>query len=606
MIVKTTKRTASHNQIPVASLSQPSSEPSQSKQSKQILLMGNPNVGKSVIFSALTRTQTISSNYAGTTMDCCKGIFSVDSFECSLTDLPGIYSLQAESEAERIALNELKQKPDAIICVLDATNLAQGLHFALEISSYQIPMVYLLNLSDVAKSLGISIDIAQLKKKLNAPVIQCIAVKESDFTELKSCLSTILTQNSKPSSASFQTIEMESSSHEYREDSKQIAKQVSDVSGIKTVREKLEEILLHPILGLFSALLILSFSIIVIIGGGEFLIEHLSDPLSKIFINFFRDSLSPLLQQAFLKELLIGDYGVLVTPFEWILASILPYVFMFYLVFSFLEDSGYLPRLCVLFDRLMNHMGLQGGSMIPILLGYGCAVPAIIGTRTTASRKERLIAACIICFAVPCTSQTGALLRLFHGQPVWFFLLLILISVIIIFTVSFCLKRFIKGEVPPMMLELPHLLLPNPKSYFLKLKLRMNHFLLDAEIPMMAAILLIALISASGLLETVSNFLTPLVVNWLGLPKEASLALITGMIRREMSVAPLLALSLSPLQLFVGGIVSLLYLPCASVFAVLVKEFNLKTALLIAFGTVINAFLVGGLVHFLGNFIGLV
>ena len=284
--------------------------------------------------------------------------------------------------------------------------------------------------------------------------------------------------------------------------------------------------------------------------------------------------------------------------FEWIITLILPYVFLFYVVFSFLEDSGILPRLSVLFDNIMRKMGVQGGSMITILMGYGCAVPAIISSRTATTRKERLIISTVVCFAVPCISQTGALISLFAAFSPLLLILMILLSLVIMMIVSGVLSRMLKGTVDPMVIEIPNLLMPNAHAYGKKLMIRMKYFLLEAEVPMLISILIAAVLKETGLLAYIAAYLEPIVSGWLGLPREAVIALILGIVRREMAVTPLLAIEgLTALQAFVGGTVALLYLPCLSVFGVLTKEFGPKVAVAIACSTVVTAFTVAGLIN---------
>lgn len=566
--------------------------PKKQHRNKRILLMGNPNVGKSVIFSGLSGTPAESANYAGTTAAFTTGKIKLDEALYDLIDVPGTYSLNATCEAEELAIYFLKQGAEAILCVLDATNLVRSIRFALELQQYRIPTVYVLNLVDVAKRYGITVDQNQLEKELNGPVIPTIAVKRSGFTAIVDSLRDLV------SASTVSPV----SSNVSRPSPEQIVNKVQRICKTnRPMMDKLGDMMVHPIWGVLIAIVILSISILLIIGGGELLIEKICKPLSQIFIEFFRSSLSVLFPHGFWHDALIGEYGVLVTSFEWILSSILPYVLLYYAVFSFLEDCGYLPRLAVLFDHVMSKLGVQGSNLVSILLGYGCAVPAIIGSRSAGSRKERIIIACMVCFAVPCTSQTGALIRLFHGQPIWCLPLLLALSLVMMVLLAFLLSKILKGTVQPMVLEVPHLLLPNARSYADKLTMKMKHFLLDAEFPMLFAVLLVAVLSASQVLPKIGEWCAPIVVNWLGLPKEASVALITGILRREMAVAPLLELNLSTLQVFVGATVALFYLPCISVFAVLSKELGLKTAVLIGVLTFLNAFLMGGLVHFVGQ-----
>jgi len=296
-------------------------------------------------------------------------------------------------------------------------------------------------------------------------------------------------------------------------------------------------------------------------------------------------------------NILIGEYGIFVISFQWIIALILPYVFSFYLGVSFLEDSGYLPRVSVLFDNIMRKLGVQGGSLIHVFLALGCAVPAIIGSRTATTRKERLVIATIICFAIPCISQIGALIALMGAFSWWMPPLMLLFALSLFVATALVAGKVIKGKVDPLIIEIPNLLMPNSKAYFRKLMIRMKHFMVEAEIPMLAAVLLAALLAGTGVLNLIAVYAQPVVSGWLGMPEEAVVALILGIVRREMSVAPLLVLNLTHLQAFIAGVVSLMYLPCISVFGVLAKEFKIKVAVLVFAGTVISALFIGGLIN---------
>jgi len=565
-----------------------------------ILLMGNPNVGKSVFFSDMTGIHVVSSNYAGTTVSYTEGTIKLGDKNYTLIDVPGTYSLEATSDAEAVAINFLKCNPVAVICVLDSTNLERNVKFALELKKYNIPIVYALNMIDVAKRHGYEINTGLLAEELGAPVISTVAVKGEGLDELKEALRRVISRSERISegNASYSaSCENEKAVwNKAREIAARVCKQVNSELGFL---DKLGSSMLKPWPGIPIALLVILMSIFVIVGGGKILQDGILLPLvNETVVPFFRNLLSMVIPEGIFLNVLTGEYGIFVIGFEWIFTLILPYVFLFYVVFSFLEDSGILPRLSVLFDSIMRRLGVQGGSMITILMGYGCAVPAIIGSRTATTRKERLIISAVICFAVPCISQTGALISLFANFSPLLLVLMFLLSFAVMMTVSGILGRIIKGKVDPLVIEIPNLLIPNGKAYVKKLMLRMRHFLMDAEVPMLLSILIAAVLKETGLLNYIAVYLEPVVSGCLGLPKEAVIALILGIIRREMAVAPLLEIEgLTALQAFVGGTVALLYLPCLSVFGILTREFNAKVALAIAGSTVINALLVAGLIN---------
>jgi len=179
----------------------------------------------------------------------------------------------------------------------------------------------------------------------------------------------------------------------------------------------------------------------------------------------------------------------------------------------------------------------------------------------------------------------------------WMLPAMICLGILVFVSACFISSKIVKGNVDPLIIEVPNLLLPEPKAYGRKILIRMKTFLFEAEVPMLVAIIIAALLKESGLLEHIAHIAQPLMSEWLGMPKEAVVGLILGFIRREMSVVPLLSLDLTPLQAFIGGTVSLLYLPCLSVFGILVKEFRLKIASSITLTTIIIALLIGGLIN---------
>ncbi|NLC76128.1 MAG: ferrous iron transporter B [Clostridia bacterium] len=579
------------------------------KKQNKILLMGNPNVGKSVFFSYLTGINVLSSNFAGTTVSYMEGKIDINGKTYILVDVPGIYSMEAVSDAEAVATRMLEGGADAVICVLDATNLERNIKLALEISQYQIPMVYALNMMDVAERHGTQINVPLLEQELGAPVIPTIAVKGEGFAELKNALGTVL-QGGREAGLSCHCPGCKDGSCQCSrlsggdpwERAGEITRKVRKTSqGKQSFLDLLGEQMIKPFPGIFISLAIMVLALGVIVGGGKALRAALLLPLvSQVIVPFFRGIFASFIPEGVLLNVLIGEYGIFVISFEWIIALILPYVFLFYVVFSFLEDSGYLPRASVMFDNIMRKIGLQGGSLITITMGFGCAVPAIIGSRAATTKKERLMVSAAVCFAVPCISQTGALISLLGSHSMWLLAAMFLLAISILVMVSLVTNKILKGQLEPLIIEVPNLLLPSRKAYFKKLWIRMRHFLMEAEVPMLIAIVIAAVLKETGLLDFLAVFLEPLISGWLGMPKEAVIALVLGIVRREMAAAPLLALDLNPLQIFVGATVALLYLPCLSVFGILTKEFGVKTAVTIALSTTATAFLIGGIINKMG------
>ncbi|MGI6238109.1 MAG: FeoB small GTPase domain-containing protein [Christensenellales bacterium] len=564
----------------------------------KILLMGSPNVGKSVFFSDFTNIHVVSSNYAGTTVSYMKGAVTLGGVQYTLLDVPGTYSLSATSEAENVAVQFMSSNPRAILFVLNAADLEGSIKLLLEVQEYQIPVVAALNLSDIAARKGYEINDKLLAQELGVPVIPTVAVKREGFDEIKQALVDVL---SKDASAQSQGCKRASDlgKNAYWDRAKQIvARAVKNTDAKPSALDRFGDALLKPWPGVPLSILVILLSLGVVVGAGKGLRAALLLPLvNNGIVPLFEWLFSRITMPDMLMNILIGQYGIFRISFEWILALVLPYVILFQFVFSFLEDSGILPRMAVLFDNIMRKLGVQGGSLINIMLGYGCAVPAIIGTRTATTRKERLIVSSIVCFAVPCISQTGALISLLADFSYWLLLAVFFTGACVFVLTSVISSKVLKGKVDPLVIEIPNLLVPERKAYFKKFFVRVKQFLVEAEGPMLIAVFIAAIIAESGMLQGISAALKPLVSGWLGLPPEASMSLILGIIRREMSVAPLLSMNLSGLQMYVGAVVSLVYLPCLSVFAILAKEFRAKVAITITVGTTVTALFLGGVLN---------
>ncbi len=580
----------------------------------KILLMGAPNVGKSVFFSDFTNIHVVSSNYAGTTVSYMEGTFKLKGTEYTLLDVPGTYSLSSTSEAEDVAVKFMTSNPRAVLFVLNATDLEGSLKLLLEVLEYNIPTVAALNLSDVAARKGREINVKLLEQELGIPVIPTIAVKRQGLEEVKEKLGEIITNPPTPCQSPCSSCDAcdscspVNSTLEYWERAREIVARTVKNTDVKTSKlDRLGDALLKPWPGGPLAVLIILISLGIVVGAGKGLRAGLLLPLvNQGIVPLFELLFSSIAMPEVLFNILIGEYGIFRISFEWILALVLPYVILFQLVFSFLEDSGILPRMAVLFDNIMRKLGVQGGSLINIMLGFGCAVPAIIGTRTATTRKERLIVTAIVCFTVPCISQTGALISLLADYSYWMLLAVFLTGAFAFIMTSIIASKILKGNVDPLVIELPNLLIPQRRTYFKKFFVRVKQFLIEAEGPMLIAVFIAAILAESGMLEGISTLLKPLVSGWLGLPQEASMSLILGVIRREMSVAPLLMMNLNALQMYVGAIVSLLYIPCLSVFGILAKEFNAKVAVAITVGTTFTALFLGGLLnHIIGFALGL-
>ncbi len=594
-----------------------------------VLLMGLPNVGKSVIFNLLTGMNVRAANYCGTTVEFAAGEMKLQGEVYTLVDVPGTYSLNATNEAEAVAVEMLQGgrysypssgggshceetscpffqggKPSAILCVVDAGNLEHSLYLLLQLLQQDLPVVVALNRSDLAREKGYQIDLETLSHELKVPVVPTVAVTGEGIEDLKEVLSRQL-------SATHKSAQIES-----RKGDQAAAKEVSwerverlcqrmwkqEERKALSWREHWNHRLTSPWPGFPLAVVIIGLIFALVVGLGMGLRQYLLLPFFQgLVFPQIEAGVSALLPPGIIQNILIGEYGFLLKGLEWPFALVLPYVISFYIALSFLEDSGYLPRLGILLDGLLNRIGLPGSGVIPLLLGYGCAIPAILSTRALNSHKERVILTSMVCLAVPCISQTGAFIALLSAHSISLMVAVFLLGIAAMIAVALVLNRFLEGRPPMTLMEIPELLLPRGDVLFKKLWLRIKNFLMDGAFPMVIGVAIAAFLYETGLMITLGEWMRPLVVNWLGLPSEASVPLILGILRRELTVLPLMDMDLNLLQLFVGATVALFYVPCIAVVASLIREFKAKMAVGILLMTTVGAFLVGGLFYQLGS-----
>jgi ferrous iron transport protein B len=306
--------------------------------------------------------------------------------------------------------------------------------------------------------------------------------------------------------------------------------------------------------------------------------------------------------EGFFHDLLIGhlvngqidfeaSMGLLTTGLYVPIAMVLPYVFAFYVALGILEDVGYLPRLAVLVDNLMHVLGMHGYAIIPMVLGFGCNVPAALATRILESRREKFICATMLSIGIPCMAQTAMVVGLI-GRYGWQYLSIIYgILFILWLIIGFVLNAMLPGSSPPLLMEIPPYRLPHPKVLGKKVRMRIRVFLADAIPYVFLGVLFVNILHVSGIIDVLSQIFAPLLGGLLGLPSEAIVALLMGFVRKDVAVGMLSPLGLSVRELVVAVIVLTAYFPCAATFVVLLRELGpfdmLKSALIMliaAFG----------------------
>ena len=564
---------------------------------KRILLMGNPNVGKSVVFNRLTGADVIAANYPGTTVEFTRGRMKIEGERTEIIDVPGTYTLDPTCKAEEIAVEMLKEG-DVVINVVEATNLERSLNLTLQLLKQKVPIIVALNFWDETKHKGISIDVEKLEQILGVPCVHICAVTGEGVNRLVEMI-----KEARPSTFAY----------EEKEKWHKIGHIVDRVQKVThrhhTFLERLGDASVKPITGLpiAAVVLFLAFKLIRFVGEG--LIGYVCEP---IFENLWAPlllKLSALLGSGgFLHNILIGklveggidfgeSFGLLTTGLFVPLGAVLPYVFAFYLVLSFLEDSGYLPRLGILVDTVMHKLGLHGLAIIPMMLGLGCNVPAALSTRVLETRKERFIAATLMAVAVPCMAQIAMIVGLAgkHGAAGLGIIFGTLFIVWIL--LGILMNKFSKGESPEIFVEIPPYRIPYLKGLLKKIWMRIKWFVKEAIPWVLLGVFIVNILYTLGIIQFIGRFTAPVVTGVLGLPRAAVGALVIGFLRKDVAVGMLAPLGLTLKQLVIASVVLTMYFPCVATFTTLAKELGFVDMLKSAAIMIISSLIVGGVLN---------
>jgi len=566
----------------------------------RILLFGNPNAGKSVVFNRLTGVAVLSANYPGTTVEFTRGRTRIGNTFVEVIDVPGTYSLDPTSKAEEVATAFLAsaEPEDIVVNVVDATNLERALGLTLQLARSRQKMVVALNFWDEVVARGITIDVEKLSRILGVPCVPLVAITGDGIGRLMEAL---------PRATA--------SSIEYADDERWtvIGRIIGEVQQVvhrhRTFADHLKAATSRPLEGSIIAIcvLFLTFQTVRIIGEG--LITHIFHPIfSSWWLPLMAKLSSALGGGGILHAILIGrlfdglidpaqSFGLLTTGLYIEVEVILPYVFAFYLVLSVLEDSGYLPRLAVLADIVMHRLGMHGMGVIPMLLGLGCNVPGILATRIMESRRERFIAIALLGVAMPCLSQTAMIVGLAgrYGASALAAIFGTLTAVWL--AAGLVLNRILPGESPELLTDIPPYRFPYLPGLLKKVGTRMVWFLREAVPWVLVGVGLVNAMYATGMISFIGRIASPVIVTIFGLPPEAAGGLVIGFLRKDVAVGMLAPLGLNLTQTVVACVVLTLYFPCVASFVVIWKELGFRDMLKVVAMMVATATAVGGLLN---------
>ena len=634
--------------------------------SRTAVLVGNPNVGKSVLFKNLTDHYVNVSNFPGTTVEIVRARANFDGRDFTVIDTPGINDLGQRSEDARVTRDLLAEQADAtIIQVADAKNLRRALLLTLQLAELERPTVLVLNMTDELQERGGRIDTQRLSEILGVPVVSTVAPRDVGTVELIAALA-----QARPPHGSWLAAPPVDEYHGNRARLAQVNDIMAETYSISqpkspSLRVRLGFWAMHPVkgLGFLAVALLAVFWLVGLFGAGTLvdLLEigifrhHISPvairladallpfphvhetevvplavgvpvtPVSEIGItNLEREVLVPdysiapgaelTVAQAvirFVHDLFVGRFGVITMALSYALAIVLPIVTTFFFVFSVLEDSGYFSRMAIMVNRVFRIMGLNGKAVLPMILGLGCDTMATMTTRILDTRKERIVTTMLLALAIPCSAQLGVLLALMATLSPLGALLWVAIVVGVILLVGWLTSRLFAGDKSDFILEIPPMRRPRLGNVFTKTFGRLSWYLKEVIPIFVVGTVVLFLLDRFGALDYLAHLGEPMVTGWLGLPAEMMNAFIVGFMRRDFGAVYILDAAmgpnpvLSPHQIFVAMVTITLFMPCFANFLVIAKEHGLRVAWGMAAFIFPFAFFVGGALHHIGTWLNI-
>ena len=629
-----------------------------------IALAGNANVGKSVIFNQLTGLHQHIGNWPGKTVEKADGTLNFKGYTIDFVDLPGIYSLSTYSIEELVSREYIAtEKPDLVINVVDASLLERNLFFTLQLLELEAHLLIAVNQVDLAQKKGINIDFEKAESILGVPVVPTVAISgkgvsdmletaidviekrrkieplkprygkeiEERIEKLVRLLSTTklmyparwialkLLDDDKEVEKEVQEVipnvvkiaeklrsELEDihghscptvvTSERYQVASR-IAKEIQQITKPhkKPLREKLHTVTTHKVFGYPIMLTTVIAVFVGIFSFGDFTSGLLGD-----FFFGLKTAFDSVVGTGIVGELI---WGGIIEGMVGGITIALPYILPFYFILYIFEDSGYLSRIAFLMDNLMHKMGLHGKAFIPVMLSFGCNLTGCLGCRIMETTRERLLTAFVVTL-VPCAATSVIILGLvgnFVGLQ-WA-IALYAINLIIIFVLGRIAFKALPGEPTELIMEMSDYRVPHLKTVAKQTWFRLREFIVMAFPLIIVGSFIIKLLDVANLLQPIANIFSPVTVVMLGLPAVTGIALIFGVLRKELTLIMLatlfgttnFALVMTPAQMIVFTLVVMLYIPCVATIGALVKEFGWKKALLITIIEIALAILLGGI-----------
>jgi len=611
-----------------------------------VALAGNANVGKSATFNQLTGVDQEIGNWPGKTVERAEGLLQYRGQRIRVIDLPGIYSITALSTEEQVSREFIAHDhPDVVVNIVDASALERNLFFTLQLAELESPMILAINQVDLAAQKGIRIDTEKLSGLLGVPVIPTIAIQGKGIADLSDAIVGAVHDRPKPHTIPYgkevedrilkimqllpagaggypprwtaikllegdpDTVwevkksapDAASAAQAYARELERIhgepagtvlsgeryhaaERMVSEVMEIHSpgdheasLTERIDRLALHPVLGYLLLVLIIGGLLVWTFIIGAWMSELITTFLAGIA------PIQPLIKGTAADVIFNGAWTGIVAA----LTLIIPYVIPFYLFLALIEDSGFLTRFSLMLDRGMHKMGLHGKAIIPLMLGFGCTVPACFSCRIIESPKQKFLAAFLVTL-IPCSARTIVILGVVAAfVNIWWALALYLFDFILIVILGRIAFRVLPGESVGMIMEMPDYHVPHLPGILTQTWQRTKSLIWIVLPAYIAGSIVITAAYAMGFLEPINILLSPVTVFLLGLPFMTGVVFVFGIIRKEMTILALAALFgttvfsaiMTPAQLIVFALVTMLYVPCISTILALAQEFGWRRAL---------------------------
>ncbi|MFX1237124.1 MAG: ferrous iron transport protein B [Promethearchaeota archaeon] len=686
------------------------------KETINVALAGNPNVGKSVIFNQLTGLSQTIGNWPGKTVERMEGTLEFLGYHFNIVDLPGIYSLSTFSLEEIVSREYIiSEEVDIIINVIDATNLERNLFFTFQLLELRVPMIIAINQMDLLRKQNIDLDFKKLEEIFKLPVLPVVAVhgkgvhelleeaiemvvfrhphshyngkskglkihhphkyyrtehmherieegilmrKEFKFPNLKSISSygkeveskiLNLQDEIKKHKEFFQKFNypsrflaikiLENDSElvkifEKTEETKKIIAQAEkmrlsleelhgeDINTIisseiynnitnitnqvltikhqkmkSSLADKIDHLTTHSFWGYVILAFVLFGTYYFTITIGKFLGGLINDVFASwsegIYERFGENSDG-------VRIFWDGAFGGLIGGISGVLVFVVPFFF----IIEILQDSGYLPRAAFLLDKFMHSIGVHGKSIIPMILGFGCNVPACAGCRIMETEREKKISIALTSL-VPCAATTAVVMGLVDTYLGFgWVVVLFIINFSVIILVGKLLNKKMPGQCTELIMEMHEYRIPNHKVILSQTWLRSKEFVFKALPIIIGLGIVLEILLMYDALTPINDFLSPVTVFWLGLPAITGVFLIYGIIRKELTLVLLgiyvggnIAAELTPINMIVFSLVTMLYIPCFATIVVIAKETTWKYALELSILEITIAIFIGGLIN---------